>query len=226
MKPLLCLLILACSAPAPAFAGPFAADLFVAESLKTGLRFIHFIALAIGLGGATLLDLMLVRFCLLGRVSHEVLSIFDFTSKIITAGLVALWISGLGFLLHYGVFDAEKLTNPKVHAKLVIVAVLTLNGILIHRHVLPFLAQQVGKPLFSGISKAHRSLFLLTGAVSVTSWYTPVALGVFWQLNFTVTAEQILSVYILLIVTALAMGSILVRLMQVHPRQSSAVAET
>lgn len=33
-----------------------------AASTKTGLRFLHFIGLAVGLGGATLLDLMLLRF--------------------------------------------------------------------------------------------------------------------------------------------------------------------
>lgn len=170
-----------------------------AESVKTGLRFLHFVGLAAGLGGATLLDLMLLRFFVPQHVSAERVAVFEFASKVVDAGLKLLWLTGFGFLLHYALFDPVKLHNPKVHAKLMVVVILTLNGVFIHTVVLPHLRRQAGKPLFHGTGRLQRSVFITAGAVSAVSWYTPVALGVSSQLNFSVPATLILSGYLAMI---------------------------
>lgn len=175
-----------------------------AGTMRTGLRFVHFIGLALGLGGATLLDLMLLRFFLCSRIGAETFDVFRFSTRVIEAGLLILWLSGIGFLLFYAAYDPAKLTNPKVHAKFAIVAVLTLNGIVIHRHILPAIRGQIGKTLFEGLSPLRRGAFVVSGAVSAVSWYLPVALGVFSQLNHTVPALTILLVYLLLIAVVAA----------------------
>jgi hypothetical protein len=171
-------------------------------TLKTGLRFTHFIGLALGLGGATLLDLMMLRFFLTKRIQVETFDIFDFSSKIVNIGLFILWVSGFGFLLFYALFDTAKIYNPKVHAKLMIVAILSINGIFIHSFILPTIRAQVGKVLFDGFSPMKRSIFITSGAISAVSWYVPVALGVFSQLNNTVPATALLATYLFLIVMA------------------------
>lgn len=175
-----------------------------AETARTGLRFLHFIGLAAGLGSATLLDLLLLRFFLQGQVSAEHVAIFAFAAKVVDAGLKLLWLTGFGFLLLYALFDPVKLENPKIHAKLLVVSMLTLNGLFIHAAILPHLRRQAGRPLFQGMGHGQRTLFAASGAVSAVSWYTPVALGAFPQLNFTVSAVQILTGYVLL--TAAMMG--------------------
>ncbi|MFW8594542.1 hypothetical protein [Cribrihabitans neustonicus] len=175
-----------------------------ASSAMSALRFFHFVGLAAGLGGATLLDLMLLRFAVLRQVTPDTAAFAVFASKVIGAGLKLLWLTGAGFLILYALNEPAKLANPKVHAKLLIVAVLTLNGGVIHLVVLPFLQRQTGRSLFEGTTPWLRCCFLASGAVSVVSWYMPVALGVFWQLNNSVPAVTILLAYLSLIAVLLA----------------------
>ena len=177
---------------------------------RTGLRFFHFIGLAMGLGGATLLDLMLLRFFVRGRITEDTYSVFAFASRVVDAGLRLLWITGLGFLFLYALTAPELLTNPKVHAKLAIVAILTLNGFFIHQIVLPSLRRQIGQTLFAGVTRSRRVIFVTSGAISVVSWYIPVALGAFPQLNFHVSATTLLLGYLgLIAVAAVAMQALI-----------------
>lgn len=168
--------------------------------IRTGLRVVHLCGLVLGVGSATLLDLIIARFILMRGISAEHVYIVDFSSKIVTIGLVLLWISGVGFLIHYGIFEPAKLQNPKIWAKIAIVAVLTINGFLVHHFVLPRLRDQVGKRLLDGLSSFDCSLVLLAGTVSVISWYVPMILGAIPQLNYVVPAEVILISYALLLV--------------------------
>ena len=178
--------------------------------IKTGLRVVHFCGLVLGVGAATLLDLIIARFILMRGISYEHVYVVDFSSKIVTIGLGLLWISGIGFLIHYGVFEPAKLQNPKIWAKIAIVAVLSVNGLLVHYFVLPHIRNQVGKRLLDGLSPFDCSLVLLAGTVSAISWYVPLILGAIPQLNFVVPAEVILSSYAVLVlaVNAVIQGAI------------------
>lgn len=168
--------------------------------IRTGLRVIHFCGLVLGVGAATLLDLIIARFILMRGISSEHVYVVEFSSKIVAIGLGLLWVSGIGFLVHYGVFEPAKLQNPKIWAKIAIVAVLSVNGLLVHYFVLPRIRSQVGKRLLDGLSPSDGSLVLLTGTVSVISWYVPLLLGAIPQLNYVVPAEMILSGYALLLI--------------------------
>jgi hypothetical protein len=162
---------------------------------KTALRFVHFIGLALGLGAATLLDLMLLRFFVREPISRQQWKLVHFSAGIVNVGLMLLWASGIGFIVHYALFDPNKLMNEKIWAKLAIVFVLTMNGLFIHSVILPRIRAQLGKTLFDGMSQFQKSVFLVCGGISVTSWYAPVALGAFPQLNFAVPATTILLTY-------------------------------
>jgi hypothetical protein len=164
-------------------------------AMKAGLRVTHFIGLVLGLGAATLLDLIILRFLVARTVSAEHCQIVEFSSKVVTVGLALLWITGFGFLLHYGLFDPAKLGNQKIWAKMVIVGILTLNGVFIHRSILPLVQANIGRGLFEGLSGRQRTLLLSSGVVSGTSWYVPLLLGGIPQLNFVVPAWIILAAY-------------------------------
>lgn len=168
--------------------------------IRTGLRVVHLGGLVLGVGSATLLDLIIARFILMRGISPEHVYIIDFSSKIVTIGLALLWISGIGFLIHYGFYEPAKLENPKVWAKIAIVGILSINGLLVHYFLLPRIREQVGKRLLEGLSPFDCSLVLLAGTVSVISWYVPLILGAIPQLNFVVPAEVILSGYALLVI--------------------------
>lgn len=194
---------------------------FVADpqvTIHTGLRFAHFIGLALGLGGAILLDLMMLRFFVRGKIIKETYGIFGFASKVVSIGLLLLWVTGIGFLFLYALTKPELLMNPKVHAKLLIVLILTVNGYFIHSVILPGVKAQVGRSLFSGASPVKRTIFVTSGAISAVSWVFPVALGAFPQLNFAVPVPVILSVYLALIVlAALAMHGLIILLHATMP---------
>lgn len=170
--------------------------------IKGGIRIVHFIGLALGLGTATFLDLMIVRFMLRSKIRQAHADAFHFGTRVVTVGLLLLWASGLGFLAHYMAFDPEKLGNPKIWAKLTIVVVLTLNAVYLHRAVLPLVDQQISRTLFAGLSVRQRIMMLIGGTTSATSWYVPVALGSIPQFNNSLAANHIWALFCALLLTA------------------------
>jgi hypothetical protein len=144
------------------------------------------------------------------KVTDEYCHVVEFSSKIVTVGLLILWLTGIGFLVHYSVFDPIKLTNQKVWAKIAIVGVLTLNGMFIHRTILPLIRNRIGRSLFDRMAPRQRSVLLASGAVSATSWYVPLVLGAAPQLNF-LPALPILLAYALLLTAAILMTQGLAR---------------
>ncbi len=59
-----------------------------------------------------------------------------------------MWTSGAGLIWVNLLDKPEYLTNQKLWAKIAIVAMLTLNGFLVHKLVLPFLQKVHGTPAF------------------------------------------------------------------------------
>jgi hypothetical protein len=171
-------------------------------ALRTALRIVHFIGLALGLGAATVLDLMILKFFLKGKVTQDQWNIFHFGARIVNAGLVLLWITGLGFLAYYAAFEPIKLGNEKVWAKMTIVLILSINGIFLHAVVLPKVKAQIGRSLLDGMSTGTRSMFFASGALSATSWYVPLLLGALPQLNFVIPMSTIMLAYALILALA------------------------
>lgn len=178
--------------------------------IRTSLRVAHFSGLVLGLGGAVFLDLMLSRYRRT-NVSAELVEHVEWISRFIAAGLLLLWVSGLGFLLLYQASEPEKLLNPKIWAKVTIVSILTLNGLAIHRFVIPFIRRQIGFPLLAQIKPATKTALIGCGVTSIVSWSVPVILGSAPQLNFVVPYEVILGGYALLLLQAFYIARIVMR---------------
>ena len=165
-------------------------------SCHTVLLALHLMGVAFGIGASTILDLRTVRL-LYGRpVTEQDLAFAGALSAFVRIGLVLLVISGLGLLLWLWLTDPDLLANPKLHAKLTIVAMLTLNGCLIEAVALPLLRSQCGRPLFDGVSYRTQVAVLAMGVVSATSWYLPFLLGIARELNFGPSALTILTAYL------------------------------
>ncbi|MGO4523227.1 hypothetical protein AB4097_00015 [Microvirga sp. 2MCAF35] len=179
-------------------------------TLKSSLIVGHLIGLVFGLGTATLLDIFIFRFVLPYKISKDHYDIILLFSRIVAFGLLLLWITGLGFLVFYSYFDPVKLSNQKVWAKLVVVGVLTLNGVFIHRTVLPLIHDHIGRPMFDGLSPSQRFLLLTSGAISGTSWYVPFVLGAFPQFNF-LPALPLVLIYMVVLAATIATTQIFAR---------------
>ncbi|WP_410824759.1 hypothetical protein, partial [Methylobacterium oryzisoli] len=163
---------------------------------------LHLIGVCFGLGGATMLDFWILRWMRWGSLPDEIARIFLFVSKVVSVGIGLLWLSGLGFLAIYAAESPDKLQNPKLWAKVTVVVVLTLNGLLIHAMVLPGVLRDVSRPMLDGVSGSRTGIFLVSGAVSGVSWYTAFALGLMRELNGTVAFGLLIGLWLVGMVAA------------------------
>lgn len=186
--------------------------------LRSGLRVCHFLGLALGLGTATIMDLLILRFFLDNVITDEMCDIFSFCTKVVIAGLLLLWMTGFGFLLYYYFFDPEGLTNEKVFAKILIVAILTINGVFIHKTILPLVAAQKGKSLLQDVLLRQRRVIVASAVISGVSWYGPLVIAGISQLNFTVPLAQILMIYLIVLAALLSLSQFVLSLYGKTPR--------
>ena len=163
------------------------------------LLILHSFGLALGLGGATILDLLILR-SLHRPLEPHLVHVVTTVSKIVASALALLWASGLGFLFVYKSVNPGLLENPKLWAKMAIVAVLTVNGVYLHARVLPVLRAQSGRMLFEGVPVNVRVCMLTAGTVSIVSWYFPFLLGIVRQFNFAASFQTFLAAYMIVLV--------------------------
>lgn len=170
--------------------------------LLTLLVGLHLMGLCFGLGGATMLDFWILRWMRWGGMPSEIERTFHFISKVVAVGIGLLWLSGLGFLALYALEAPEKLENPKLWAKVVVVSVLTVNGLMIHALVLPGVLRDVRRPMLHGVSRGRTTVFLVSGAVSGVSWYTAFVLGLMRELNGGVAFGLLIALWLTAAVAA------------------------
>lgn len=99
----------------------------------------------------------------------------DETQKIVTLALLALWGSGLLLVLQGYLYEGTTyLLNQKLWAKVSVVALLSLNGALLHRIGFPLLQ----KAPFVLLHSCARTRLALLGALSMSGWLFAAFLGV------------------------------------------------
>lgn len=174
-------------------------ELLSPDTLKTVLIAGHLVGLAFGVGGALTLDIIAFRYFYLDRITAEKLIIFHFIARLVTFGLIILWLTGLAFLWLYWQHQPELLGNQKVWAKLVIVAVLTVNGYFLHHRVFPILDRNLGRQMFHRVTVDEKAMMFSLSSISIISWGFPLVLGVARSLNFTTGMENILAFYFLML---------------------------
>ena len=117
----------------------------------------------------------------------------------VSLALVGLWITGAA-IIAMDVSDKGMgyLSNPKLEAKLILVSLLTFNGLLLHRCALP-LIRKAGSLL--NLSSGQRSFAALVGSISAVSWLYAALMGVGRPLSWKYSLTQLLAAYPVLIAT-------------------------
>ena len=142
--------------------------------IKTFLLMFHLVAISIGFGSATLLDIWVAKKYLLDKaIGKDDFAIVSYASRIVALGLGLAWISGGLYLLHLQSGGALIVQNPKFLFKVWVVCMLTLNGMFIHTVIIPHMRRRIGVQLFDRTPPRKRALFLISGAISLASWYCP-----------------------------------------------------
>lgn len=158
---------------------------------RTLLLMVHMLGLSLGLGGATITDVLFSKFLKDFRISHWETTVLRTLSQIIWIGLALLVMSGAGLYLP----EMSHLhQSPKFLVKLIVVAIIIVNGAFLNLYISPKLVHMSFRHDDNlNNKKLHRTrkIAFVLGAISFTSWYAAFILGAlekvpltFWPLLF------------------------------------------
>ena len=172
------------------------AQTLVTELARMGIIYVHLIACCVAIGLVLTSDLAMVRQLYRGETPTDSRHLATLQTTVATA-LIALWISGAAVvLLDASMKGWDYFANPKLQAKIAIVVLLTLNGVVLHRRVLPWL-QKAGSLLKLSFSQSLLAIF--AGAVSGVSWFYAALLGVGKPLSWRYSLVELMAAYPVLI---------------------------
>jgi len=151
------------------------------------LTLFHIIGVAIGVGGATVSDVLFFRVLKDKKISADELGLLHTLGMMLWLGLVILIVSGLGFVtLQYVMSGTSSyLVSSWFQAKMTIIALLVTNACVMHWYVFPFMKSHLNTALTHKKVAPHFALLATTGVVSITSWYSALVLGVTRGLDFS-----------------------------------------
>ncbi|PFH08743.1 putative membrane protein DUF2214 [Collimonas sp. PA-H2] len=171
------------------------------ELFRLSIVYLHLIACCVAIGLVLTSDIAMVKQLIKGDTAEkQETEQLNSLKKTVTLALVALWITGIAIVwLDVSVKGfAAYFSNPKMQAKLTIVALLTLNGFVLHSAVMPAM-EKAGSLLQMAFNQ--RMLAIFAGAVSAVSWFYAAMLGVGRPLAWKYSIVQLLAAYPALIVT-------------------------
>ncbi len=145
-----------------------------------------------------------------------------FASHTVTIALLLLWLSGIGFIVLGYLDDPAYIENQKIWAKVSIVFLMPLNGIYIHRALLPRLLQvSQGGALIRNAGESVR--FRLSFCASIAGWLLAAFYGTAKFLNDGYQYADLCGFYLTIVAVLFALSYL------VRPKkgtvQASATAE-
>lgn len=150
------------------------------------LVLVHLLGTILGVGGATFVEIFLVKALRDGKVDQAEGEVLKTVFFVVRIGLVLALLSGFGFLLYYQLNGQSfRLYNPLLWAKLSMVIIIAANALLLQMHKIS---------LYWG------------SAFSLVTWYSAAIVGVFvtnaklfsyWQVMFVYAFAVVLGAFIL-----------------------------
>ncbi len=165
---------------------------------------LHLLAVALGIGGATIADVFFFKFLKDFRISKTEAAVLHTLSQVIWFALGFIVLTGVGLYIPAAVILNM---SPKFLGKMVIVGVLIANGAFLNLLVSPklvrisFGGKHEHKP--NELRRLRKLAFAL-GAISITSWYSAFMLALWRDVPFLFA--EILLGYGLVLCVAVAMS--------------------
>jgi len=144
---------------------------------------LHVIGTVLGAGGVTMNDLALLRAVGDGEQGVAYQKSAKIYSLVIWVGLVLL----IATAIYFAVQNAWVMRSDKVLLKILIVALLTINGIMMNRFLTPVL-EKLKKEDWEKRSEKLKDIVvagIFPGALSITSWYAALILGAAGKQDWT-----------------------------------------
>ena len=182
--------------------------------LDTIFKILHIFGIALGAGGALISDAMFFSSVKDEKISQTELRFLTIGSRAVWAGLAILIISGLGMVW---LDPANILSSEKFWAKMSIVGIILVNGIIFHIYHVPHLHRHVDIHFPSSLEFVRRiPLLLSSGVVSAISWPSALILGALRRLPYSY--GQIMGVYLLILGTAILLTILFKKKIIAHPK--------
>lgn len=144
------------------------------------LEFIHVIGVVLGVGGATVSDLLFFKSIKDGKIDEREFGYMKMISKVVWTGFAVLVFSGVSLfiLARLNLLGPKVMYNSGIWAHIAAAAVILFNGLVMHWKVFPAFESSLGIPFGKAeqILK-NRKIIFTTGAISITSWYFALILG-------------------------------------------------
>lgn len=159
---------------------------------NTYLTMLHLLGFAIGVGAATISDVLFLRFLKDFRITKDEKDILQIMSQIIWFALLIIIVSSIG---RYMAQSGMLLQKDPFVAKMIVLAVIFVNGIILNLTIMPKLISIAWKPENLNVKKivSLSNLAFATGAISIVSWYTALFLG--FLENISYSFNQLVSIY-------------------------------
>jgi uncharacterized membrane protein len=183
---------------------------------KTVIVILHALSAALGMGTVMVTDVFFMKFLKDYRISESESEILDTLSQVVWFALGMLILTGAAL---YIPSSAELLLKTKFIAKVVIVGVVVVNGVLLNLLVAPKLIKiSFGEESIDGPDQLHnlRRFAFAFGGVSIVSWLCTFILGSIRSIPLSVGA--ILGIYLAIIIVTV-IGSQLYDLKIRHMRR-------
>jgi uncharacterized membrane protein len=171
----------------------------ILDFLHKPILWLHLLGFALGVGGATVVDVLFFKFLNDFTISKEENGVLQILSQVIWVGLLVLVISGIGLYLPNAAVLNE---TPKFLLKTIVVMVIIVNGAFLNLYVSPKLIDISWK---AGVALPLKSIFrfrklsFALGAISFVSWYSAFILGFLKNVPFSLPELLMLYVGILLL---------------------------
>lgn len=164
-------------------------DFIDAKGLYTIL---HIFGAALGAGGAYMSDAMFMSSVKDDKLSATEMRFLRIGSAFVWLGLTLLLLSGVGIFFTDPTFYMD---SSKFLAKMSIVLIIALNGLVFHISHLPRMHRHIGAHLPSSDEFTRKkALLVVSGAVSFSSWTSALILGSLRGLPFSYI--EIMSIYL------------------------------
>lgn len=176
---------------------------------KSIIVLIHAVAMAIGLGAATLTDIFFFKFLKDFKISESETDVMHTLSQVIWFALALVVLTGLGLFIPEA---GQLVETPKFLVKVIVVAVVIINGAVLNLYITPRLTQiSFGEAHNHKPGELHhmRKVAFMLGGISITSWYTAFLLGSLRKVPFSF--PTILACYCLVLALAIIASQVMER---------------
>lgn len=162
---------------------------------------VHLAGAAIGLGAATVTDVLFFKFLKDFKISEFEAGVLKILSQVIWFALAIVLISGIGLYLPE---ISELHETPKFLVKMIVFLVIIINGSFLNLLITPHLVKiSFGERHHHKEGELHhiRKLAFALGAISIISWYSAFILGALREI--TLGFGALLAIYLSIVLVGI-----------------------